>query len=342
MIPILGRTAPRRGANEVLTVPVPMTMKRQSLVLVVAAALAGSGCATVHWRGAQPKAGTHTYRDKAHNAYQDAMNAMDAHDWKVALDRLRHVKDHFPYSKYAALAEVRIADALYGQDKYLEAADAYARFAKVRPGNPDAPYAAYRTGVAYMRQAPSTFFLFPPAYEKDLSDVKKAIAALDGFLDSYPKSKFRPKAEKLLATAQDRLIDHEMYVAHFYRRHHKWRGMAWRLEGVLAKYPGKGYDARAKVGLAEAYLHYDKPRIADARKLLGEVLKGHPSSTVKARAEALEKDLPSVKTAAAAPAKTAVSATAAAKAPEKAPATSAGDPRGASSAPTAAAGSGGS
>jgi len=292
-----------------------MTMKRQSLVFVVAAALAAPGCATIHWRGgAAPKAGTHTYRDKAHNAYQDAMNAMDAHDWKVALTRLRNVKDHFPYSKYAALAEVRIADALYGQDKFLEAADAYARFAKVRPGNPDAPYAAYRTGVAYMRQAPSTFFLFPPAYEKDLSDVRKAIAALQDFLDSYPGSKYRPKAKALLKTAQDRLIDHEMYVAHFYRRHRKWRGMAWRLEGVLKKYPGQGYDARAKVGLAEAYLHYDKPRVADARKLLGEVLEDHPSPSVEARAKALEKDLPAVKTAAATPA---------AKADAKAPATKA-------------------
>lgn len=297
-----------------------MSIMRHRLALtglVALAAVAGPGCATFHFRGSAPKA-AHTYRDKAHNAYENAMAAVRDRDWRIALTRLRHVKDHFPYSQYAALAEVGIADCLFGQDKYLEAADAYARFARLRPGNPQAGYAAYRTGVSYMRQAPSNFFLFPPAYEKDLTDVKKAIAAVQGFLSGYPKSKYRTKAEKLLKKARDRLIDHEMYVAHFYERHHKWRGMAWRLQGVLETYPGQGYDARARVGLADAYLHYSKPRIAAARRLLGQVLHGHPSASVKARAEALEKSLPPASAEKAAPVKAAASAAPAKAAPAKA------------------------
>lgn len=267
--------------------------RRAPTALAIALGFALSGCATFGFGPAHAKAAPKTYHDRAEAAYHRAKDTLDAHDYETAVERLQKVKDRYPYSRFAALAELRIADALFEQDKFIESADAYGRFAKLRPGHPDAPYALYRQGLSLMRQAPGDFFILPPSYEKDLTDVRQCIQVLDGFKSAYPKSKYMKKVDDLLTKARDRIVHHELYVADFYKRRHKWRGVAGRYQDILQTYPGLGFDAQAKVGLAEAYLRMDHPRAADAKKLLGEVMHSKKASSEwRSRAEDLAKEIP--------------------------------------------------
>ncbi len=59
------------------------------------------------------------YTEDAKRAYDAAMESYNAHDWLEAQTRLREVKRKYSYSKYARLAELRIADADFEQEKYL-------------------------------------------------------------------------------------------------------------------------------------------------------------------------------------------------------------------------------
>jgi outer membrane protein assembly factor BamD len=219
-----------------------------------------------------PEPGTPSYQEAAEAAYESGRTALDRRDYAIALERFEQVRRRYPYSEFAALADLRIADALFAQDKFLEAADAYRTFVRLRPAHPEADYAAFREGLALMRKAPSDMWILPPSHEKDLTHVQEVIGTVRRFLHEYPESEYVDEARELIAEAEGRLARHELYVADFYRRRGQWQAVVFRLEALLDRYPGVGFDEEAKVGLAEAYLELEEPRLRDALRLADEVL----------------------------------------------------------------------
>src|SRR5580700_9202886 len=68
------------------------------------------------------------YTEDAKRAYDAAMEEYTAHDWIQAQTLMREVKRKYSYSKYARMAELRIADADFEQEKYSEAIHEYKDF----------------------------------------------------------------------------------------------------------------------------------------------------------------------------------------------------------------------
>ncbi len=235
-----------------------------------------------------PEPGTPSYKEAAEAAFDSAQTAYDRRDYTLAVERFERVRNRYPHSPYAALAELGISDALFAQDRFLEAADAYSTFVSLRPAHPQAHYAAWREALSLMRQAPSDLWILPPAHEKDLTHVREVIDVLERFMFEYPESEHVDEARELLDDALSRLARHELYVADFYKRRGQWRAVVFRLENVLDSYGGLGFDELAKTGLAEAYLKLDDPRPSDAVRILKEVLSGDDlDSDIEARAERL-------------------------------------------------------
>ena len=69
-----------------------------------------------------------SYTADAKRAYDEAMLEFTAHNWIEASALFREVKRKYSYSKYAHLAELRLADADFEQDKYAEAIRGYRQF----------------------------------------------------------------------------------------------------------------------------------------------------------------------------------------------------------------------
>jgi outer membrane protein assembly factor BamD len=195
------------------------------------------------------------------------------------------VRTKYPFSKYSALAELRLADMKYDKDRWIEAADAYREFLKLHPTHENADRAAVRVGLAHWNDAPGDFVLFPPAHEKDQVSVRDAARELAEFLERFPDSKYRPEAEKVLAQARRRLADHEWYVAEFYAKRDLWAGAAGRLETLVRDYPGTPHEQDALMRLAEAYVKLDER--FRAQQALQQLIVKHPGSPRRAEAEKL-------------------------------------------------------
>jgi outer membrane protein assembly factor BamD len=155
----------------------------------------------------------------------------------------------------------------------------------MHPTHDQADYAAFRIGEAHFRDAPTEFFLFPPAHEKDQVQLREAVKSLRSFLKAYAKSTYRQDAEKLLAQAEGMLAEHEWYVAQFYAKRGKWAGAAGRLEGLAREYPGFGRAPEVLLSLATAYLEMGER--FRAQQTLQQLIVRHPQDERRAQAERL-------------------------------------------------------
>src|SRR3989344_7372856 len=66
-----------------------------------------------------------------------------------AVERFRILKSRYPYSKYAALASLKIGDAHFQEESFPEAAAAYKIFRELYPKHEEAGYALYRIGETF-------------------------------------------------------------------------------------------------------------------------------------------------------------------------------------------------
>ena len=221
------------------------------------------------------------YSVSAQRNYEKGLVELEHKDWVAASKYFSFIKSRFPYSKYAVLAELRLADAEYGAEQYLEAIDSYRLFIKFHPTHEMVVngYASFRIGEAFFKQLPSDFWLVPPSYEKDQSPTEDAEDELRKFLDKYPDSPFRKDAQKVLAKVGRKLAEHEWYVAKYYWNREKPMGTVLRLRRLLDRYRGVGYDVEALWLLGRAYLKVNMGERARASP-------GRSSSTSTRRAHA--------------------------------------------------------
>jgi outer membrane protein assembly factor BamD len=228
-------------------------------------------------------AGEVNYGKSAEEDYRKGEKALETHSHLEATKYFEHVRNKYPFSKYAAAAELRLADVKYDQERWVEAAEAYQSFARLHPSHDQVDYAAFRAGLAHWKDGPTDMVLFPAAYERDLVQVRDAAKTLDEFLKKYPESKYAPEATKLLAEARKRLVDHEWYAAEFYAKRKHWPAVAVRLETIVKNYPGHASEPAALLQLAEAYVKMDERY--RAQQALQQLIVKHPQDPRRAEAE---------------------------------------------------------
>jgi outer membrane protein assembly factor BamD len=163
------------------------------------------------------------------------------------------IRTKFPYSRYAVLSDLRIADCQYEREHYLEAIDSYQNFIRLHPTHDQVPYAMFRTGVAHYEQIPSNFFLLPPAAEKDQTAVREAARALQAYLRRFPRHERSEDASKVYERVRKRLMAHERYAADFYRKLGKDRAYVGRLEVIRKDFADVGLDAKLLLEIARVY-----------------------------------------------------------------------------------------
>ena len=213
----------------------------------------------------------------AKKAYESAERAFKTGDFLESIRRYNALRSKFPYSQLATLADLRIADAYFAQEKYVTAVEQYRAFGKLHPEHELVPYANWRVALSFYEQMPEDWWFLPPGYERDLKRAEEAARELDYFIARNPDSEFVKEATTKLKQTRRRLADHELYVAEFYFKRDNPRAAAMRLSYLLQNYQGLGLDPQALFLLAHAYIRLkDVDRAVDALFDLIEYYPKHP------------------------------------------------------------------
>jgi outer membrane protein assembly factor BamD len=265
-----------------------------ALAPAIALALAGSAALVLcACEGAGPKTAL-GYTEDAKRAYDAAMEEYNAHSWIQAQTLMREVKRKYSYSKYARLAELRIADADFEQEKFSEAIHEYKDFIHAhRSDADDVAYARSRIAEAVYAEIPESALVGAPE-ERDQASVVDAYKELNSYLSDYPASKQSAHIHELLGQVVARLVRHELYVARFYLTRSNYDAAVARIQYALRNYsPGGGamsaeatadvdLQAEALLLLGQTYLKMHK--WVDARQVFESIVRRHGQSPLVVQA----------------------------------------------------------
>jgi outer membrane protein assembly factor BamD len=262
-------------------------------LLLALAALAPLGLSACE--GQEPRTAL-SYTADAKRAYEEALAEFQAHNWIEAQSLFREVKRKYSYSKYARLAELRIADADFEQEKFAEAIRGFRQFVHDHRSDADeVGYARSKIAEAQYRQITESFLL-PSADERDQAVILDAFKELKGYVHDYPSGKDSDRIRELLVDVTARLVRHELYVARFYLAKDNFEAAVLRIQYAMRNFAGgpnvkgptaaesidSGLEAEALLLLGQVYLKMHKYK--DARAAFDSILRDYPRSPLGVQA----------------------------------------------------------
>jgi outer membrane protein assembly factor BamD len=262
--------------------PVRATPLAVALTLTCGATALTTGC-----MNEQAKAPL-SYTADAKRAYDAGVVELESHNWLEAQNMFREVKRKYSYSKFARLAELRIADADFQQEKFTDAIREYRQF--VHDHRSDAEEVSYaRSKIAEAQYAQiAESILLPAGEERDQAVIMDAYKELRGYIHDYPDAKETPKMRELLSQVTARLVKHELYVARFYLQRDNYDAAVLRIQYALRNFStsvsGSGADTSGDSGLepeallllGETYLKMKK--WTEAREAFGTLVRRYSRS----------------------------------------------------------------
>ena len=168
------------------------------------------------------------HTESAEELAEKGMESFDDEDYSDALKAFNTLKERYPYSRYAILAELKVADAHFYREEYPEAISAYEDFVQLHPKNEAIPYVKYQIGVCYYEQMLSK--------DRDQTPTRQAILSFERLLREHADSAYASEATKKINDCRKLLAEHELYVGRFYYKSKHYSAALGRFEGVLTGY----------------------------------------------------------------------------------------------------------
>ncbi len=216
------------------------------------------------------------YGEEARKAYEQALLQFRRGNCLEAEPEFQRIHREYPYSRFAALSELRVGDCQFDQKSYTEAIQTYRTFVRYRPSHAQVPYARFRIAQSHFKQIPREWLLSPPTHERDQTPAQDALRHLRRFVRDFPSDDRVPEANRMIHSTLGVLARHELYAARFYQHLDVDEAVVRRLEILLDRYEGSGYEAEALLLLGEIYEDTDRP--SEARRVLTELLERFPEA----------------------------------------------------------------
>jgi outer membrane protein assembly factor BamD len=176
-------------------------------------------------------------RETARELAEMGMEDYKDGDYEDAIESFQNLRDWYPFSQYAILAELKLGDAHYNRKEYEEAIVAYESFEKLHPKNEATPYVVYQIGRCYFDRIQTI--------DRDQTMAREALKAFERLVRAYPTSPHARKAEEHIIVCNKNLAEHDFYVGMFYYKQKHYRAALERFKSVVTNYPDLGVHHKA-------------------------------------------------------------------------------------------------
>jgi outer membrane protein assembly factor BamD len=194
----------------------------KQLICLICLAVMMSGCALFD--------STRRMEKTADQLAADGASAFMNGKYKAAITAYTDLKDWYPFSRYAILAELKIADAHFQLEEYPQAIAAYEQFERMHPRNEAIPYVINQIGLSWFNQMDTV--------DRDITPAKNALAQFRRLMEQFPEDEYARKVPERIQACIDKIAGHELYVAKFYMKTGQYLAGLKRFEYIVEFYPG--------------------------------------------------------------------------------------------------------
>jgi len=166
--------------------------------------------------------------------------------YQDAIASWEKVRDSYYSPELNTLAELKIAEAHFLAEQYVEAAVAYEAFLKNHPDHPRVPDVLYQLGLCY------NFQMLSP--DQDQTSTIYALNAFQTLKERFPEDRRMEEIQIYIDRCLNMLAASDLNVADYYLRTGSYNAAIKRVEGLLKKYPNYYERDKAYYVLGQAYL----------------------------------------------------------------------------------------
>jgi outer membrane protein assembly factor BamD len=178
--------------------------------------------------------------------FNEGEQAYSERNYEDAIASWKKVKESYFSPELTTRAELGIADAMYDNGSFIEAAAEYENFRKLHPKHEKAPYALFRLSMCNFQQI--------TGIDTDQNPVNNSVTLFKSFLETYPDSPLVKDVQEKLAEAKVMQLKHEIYVGRFYLRTEKYIAAINRLQEALNRFPASPLHDETLLYLGQAYI----------------------------------------------------------------------------------------
>lgn len=215
--------------------------------------------------------------DTAETYLQRGEEAFEKGRYSEAITNWEKIRDSYYSPEMNSLAEMKIADAYYQGEQYIEASAAYEDFLRQHPSHTRTSDILYKLGMSYFHQRLSP--------DRDQTSSRNALTAFNDLLSRFPDHPQKAEVEQNIHNCRDRLAEAEIMVGSFYLRTKKYKAAIGRLEDALKKHPTYSKQDQAYFDLGRAYLAINEKR--RAAEAFNALYHNFPDSEYLAKAQKL-------------------------------------------------------
>jgi len=175
--------------------------------------------------------------DTAQELAWQGMDAYESGKYATAIEKFQKLKDYYPFSKYAILAELKIADAHYQREEYEDAIFEYENFERLHPRNEAIPYVIYQIGMCYYDRIGTP--------DRDQTSARKALETFQRLIKQFPKDQYARRSEENISKCNKSLAGSTYEIAIFYYKAKHFKAALHRFMSIISDYPDVGYHRQA-------------------------------------------------------------------------------------------------